>query len=134
MDDKKGKPSILVVDDSADFREIISAKLQAAGFNVATADSGETGLAKAAEILPNLILLDIEMPNMTGPQVLKKMKTDSNLEHLKVAFLTSHGESTEESAWLDKKFANEIGAAGYIRKTDDLDKIIQEVQAILQNG
>lgn len=132
MDTKKGNPSILIIDDNPDFREIVSAKLKAVGFEVATADGGEAGMTKALEVGPDLILLDIEMPNMTGPQVLKKMKEDSNLQHMKVAFLTSHGESNDD-AWLDKKFANEIGAVGYIRKTDDLDKIIKEVQIILQN-
>src|SRR3989344_6139668 len=123
MDNKKGNPSILIIDDNPDFREIVSAKLKAAGFEVATADGGESGMAKALEISPDLILLDIEMPNMTGPQVLKKMKENTSLQHMKVAFLTSHGESNED-AWLDKKFANEIGAIGYIKKTEDLDKII----------
>lgn len=132
MDDKRRAFTILIIDDDPDFREIISAKLKAAGFGVVGADGGEAGIAKALEIMPDLILLDIEMPNMSGPQVLNKIKSDPSLQHLKVAFLTSHGESNEESVWLDKKFANEIGAIGYIRKTDDLDKILAEVKAFPQ--
>lgn len=134
MDEKKEQSSILVIDDSSEFCEIISAKLKAIGFNIYTTNSGESGIAKASETMPDLILLDIEMPNMSGPQVLNKIKSDPALQDLNVAFLTNHGESSEESAWLDKKFASEIGAVGYIRKTDDLNKIVESVQQILKNA
>ena len=127
-----GKTSILIIDDNPSFREIFSTKLEAAGFSVASADDGESGIQKAMEIVPDLVLLDIEMPGMTGIQVISKMKADPRLERIKIVFLTNHGEVGENDAWLDKKFAGEIGAIGYIKKTDDLDKIVKEIKTILE--
>ena len=133
MGEKNNKSSVLIIDDDPNFREIFSAKLKSEGFSVFEANGGENGLKKALEIIPDLILLDIEMPGMSGIKVLSEMKANLNLKHLKVVFLTNHGESGENDAWLDKKFANEIGATSYIRKTDDLDKIIKEVKNILES-
>ena len=130
MDIKDNKSSILIIDDNPSFREIFSAKLEAAGFSVYVADGGESGIKKAEEVAPNLILLDIEMPGMTGIQVMSKLKASLGLEKIKVVFLTNHGESGENDSWLDKKFAGEIGAYGYIRKTDDLDSIVKEIKII----
>ena len=127
------KHKILIIDDNPSFREIFSAKLESAGFSVAVADGGESGIIKGKEIIPDLVLLDIEMPGMTGIQVISKMKADPTLANVKVVFLTNHGESGEGEAWLDKKFAGEIGAAGYIRKTDDLDKVIKEIEEIFES-
>lgn len=127
------KTLILIIDDDPSFREIFSVKLEAVGFSVALADSGENGIQKAMEVIPDLVLLDIEMPGMTGIQVISKMKADPRLERIKVIFLTNHGEVGENEAWLDKKFASEIGAIGYIKKTDDLDKIVKEIKATLES-
>lgn len=124
-------PSILIIDDDPDFSAIMTAKLESAGFVVHSSSNGEEGIEKAAELVPDLILLDLEMPSMSGVQVLKKIKEEEGLQNIKAAFLTSHGESGEENEWLDKKFAAEIGAAGYIRKTDDLEKIVSEIKTIL---
>ena len=133
MDAENKKSSVLIIDDNPSFREIFSAKLKSAGFDVYEADGGESGLAKAREVVPDLILLDIEMPGMSGIQVINQMKVDPNLQHIKVVFLTNHGESGESDVWLDKKFASEIGAEGYIRKTDDLDKIVQELKTFFEH-
>lgn len=133
MEEKNRKSSVLIIDDNPSFREIFSAKLKSAGFSVSEANGGEDGLKKALEIIPDLILLDIEMPGMNGIQVINKMKADPNLQHLKVMFLTNHGESGESETWLDKKFASEVGAISYIRKTDDLDSIVKEVKKVLQS-
>lgn len=131
--EKNTNSTILIVDDDPNFREIFSAKLKHAGFSVFEADSGKKGLEKIAEIKPDLILLDIEMPKMNGIQVLSRMKADPDLAHLKVVFLTNHGESGEGDAWLDKKFAGEIGALSYIRKTEDLDKIVKDIKTIFES-
>ena len=107
--------------------------LQAAGFKVSEAGGGEDGIKKTIELVPDLVLLDIEMPGMNGIQTIGKLKAEPNLEHLKIVFLTNHGEPTDKDAWLDKKFSNEIGASGYIRKTDDLDKIVEQVKTIFES-
>lgn len=125
------KQSILLVDDDKDLREIMTTKLKAANYEVFEAVDGEEGLAKVQELLPDLLILDINMPKLNGITMFSKIKADPNLAHLKVLFLTSYGEPQTEAAWLDKKFAKEIGAMGYIKKNDDLDKIISQVKGLL---
>lgn len=122
------KPLILMIDDTADFREIFSLKLDAAGFRVITASGGEEGIKLLKANKPDLVLLDMEMPGMNGVEVLTKIKSEPALAETKVIFLTSYGEPSEKQAWLDNKFAEEIGAMDYIRKTEDFDKIINHIK------
>jgi len=122
---------ILIIDDDGDFREIISTKLAREGFGVEQSPDGQSGIKKAKEIKPDLILLDVRMPGMTGIETLSKMKADPELAGLKVIFLTNLGEADEQNSWVDDKFAKEAGALGHIRKTDDLDKIVARIRETL---
>lgn len=131
MTDDAKKAVILLVDDDHDLREIMATKLKAAGWEVVEAEDGESGLIKAIEIMPDLMILDINMPKMSGMQVFSKMKGNAILSKLKVIFMTSYGEPEKEAAWLDKKFAKEIGALDYIKKGEDLNKVVEEVRNIL---
>ncbi len=124
--------TILVIDDTADFREIFSLKLGAAGYKVITASGGEEGIAMIRSQKPDLVLLDMEMPGMNGVEAVTAIKTDPDIKDTKVCFLTSYGEAKENQAWLDNKFAEEIGAVDYIRKTDDMDKIIDHVGRLMK--
>jgi CheY-like chemotaxis protein len=119
---------ILVVDDDKDLSEITATKLEQAGFRVEKATSGEEGIAKAKELKPDLVLLDVKMPGMTGIQVLVKMKAQPETADIKVLFLTNLGEADDQNAWVDDKFARETGALGHIKKTEDLDKIVARVK------
>ncbi len=124
------QPLILLIDDEKDFKEILSAKLKAAGFSVAEAGNGEEGVCKAKETKPDLILLDLNMPVMNGAETLLRFKSDPDLENFKIVFLTNYGEPQKEMEQVDEKFAQEAGAFDYIKKTDDIDKIIEEVKSI----
>ena len=129
-----GNPSlVLVVDDDKDLREIISTKLEKAGFRVDQASDGQGGLDKARATKPDLVLLDVMMPGMTGIQALSKIKADPELAGLKVIFLTNLGEAQEDNHWVDDKFAKDAGALGHIKKTDDLDKIVERVKQELSS-
>ena len=125
---KDGKPVVLLVDDDDNLREIIKAKLEAAGFSVAEAKDGEDGLRKTKEIRPDLVLMDVQMPKMNGIESLSKIKSDPDIASTKVIFLTNYGEANTADQPLDDKFAKDIGAAGHIRKTDDLDLIIDRAR------
>jgi CheY-like chemotaxis protein len=129
MADEKFK--VLIVDDDSDFREILSAKLLAAGFDVDQSPDGQTGIEKANSYHPHLILLDVHMPGMSGIEALSKMKADPNLKDIKVIFLTSYGEAQEDASWVDNKFAKELGAIAHIKKSDDLDKILIQINTAL---
>ena len=125
------KQTILIIDDNRDFLEIFSTKLTSAGYIVTTAVGGKDGIAKAKEVKPDLVLLDVEMPIMTGVETLYNMKQDPDLNTQKVVFLTNYGESQKETSWIDQKFAREAGAIDYIKKSEDLDKIVDDVKKVL---
>ena len=125
------KKLILIIDDDKDLREILAVKLQSSGFRVEEAQDGQSGIKKAKEIRPDLVLMDVRMPGMTGIETLAKMKADPELKDFKVIFLTNLGESDEQNSWVDDKFAKDAGALGHIRKTDDLDKIADKVQEVI---
>lgn len=126
----KKQPLILLIDDEQDIREILAMKLKAVGFRIEEAATGEEGINKAKKIKPDLVLLDFKMPGMNGGETLFKIKADPGLKDLKVVFLTNYGEPMKEFAGIDKKFAKEIGALDYIRKTEDLDTIVEEIKNI----
>ena len=119
----------MMIDDDADFREIVVTKLAKEGFNLIQAENGEEGIKKAKEVKPDLVLLDVKMPKMTGMEALAKMREDKELANMKVFFLTNLG--GEKDGEENNKFAKDIGALGYIRKTDDLDKIAEVVKSAL---
>lgn len=126
------QPYILVVDDEASFREIFNAKLSAAGFRVDTAENGQIALEKMSQQRPDLVLMDVKMPVMDGPTAVLKMQDTPALHDVHVAFLTSLGDPRQEMTELNKKFSQDFGAQGYIRKTDDLDTILEEVIALVK--
>ncbi len=122
-----------MIDDDADFREIVVTKLTKAGFNMVEADNGEKGMAKAKELRPDLILMDVKMPGGSGMETLAKMRADKELAELKVFFLTNLGGGEGGDVESDK-FAKDLGALGYIRKTDDLDNIVSRVKGALSSN
>jgi len=122
---------ILLIDDNKDFLEIFGAKLASVGYHVVTAQGGEHGISEARNVSPDLILLDLDMPGQNGFEVLEKIKSESTSKKFRVAFLTNYGEQNEDSSAIDKKFAIEIGAVDHIRKSDDLNAIVSQVQDIM---
>lgn len=120
-------PLILIVDDEQNFREIFSVALKKEGYSVETATDGEEGFQKAKNTKPDLILMDMEMPHLNGAGAVMKLKSDDETKNLKVIFLTNYGDPAAEAVGADIHFSKDIGAADYIRKTDDVDEIIQRV-------
>ena len=83
------RPLILVVDDNEDNREIARARLEANRYDVELAVDGEEGLARAKELRPDLILLDVMMPKLDGIEVVKRLKADGDLPFIPVLLLTA---------------------------------------------
>jgi CheY-like chemotaxis protein len=122
---------ILIVDDESDFREIFRIKLSAAGFRIETAENGEVALAKAKALKPDLILMDVRMPVIDGPTALLKLRDDPEIKDIKVVFLTSLGDPQEDMQQINSTISKDFGAQGYLRKTDDLNHLSDEVKKIL---
>jgi len=122
---------VLIVDEDPNFREIFIKELGARGFVTETAGSGEEGIEKAKKLKPDLILMDVKMPGMDGIEAAMKIKDDPETKDIKVVFLTSFGNSEDEIHSLNVRYSKEIGADGYIRKTDDLDSIILKIKGFV---
>jgi len=125
------KHTILLVDDEADFRDILKIKLEAAGFNILEASNGKEALMVLANNKPDVILLDIMMPEMDGIETLFKIKGNDETRNLRVVMLTGKGDPREEIVRMNKKFAQESGAFDYLRKETDLDLIVEKINKIL---
>ena len=107
---KVKEKKILVVDDEASVREIYSREFTRAGFNTVAAADGKEGLLKAGEETPDLILLDIMLPKMSGMDVLKALKANLLTKNIPVLLLTNLGEETII------KEGFKLGADGYLLK------------------
>ncbi len=129
---RDGKPLVLIVDDEPMFREIFRAKFESAGLSIETAFNGEEGIIKAKTLKPDLVLMDMKMPGMTGADALLKLKEDPETKNIKVVFLSSIGDARKEMQAIDNKMSQDLGAAGYLKKTDDLENLLKDVQSYLQ--
>lgn len=126
--------SVLVVDDDPNFREILKTKLESVGFSLSEAVNGKEGVDKVKKIKPDLVVMDVQMPEMNGVEALSKIKADPEISGIKVVFLTNYGEDDPANASIDDKFAKDIGAIGHIKKTEDLDKIVEKIKKILSKS
>jgi len=103
------KQSILLVDDSKFLRRANELALIKAGYTVFTAGDGEEGLRVAGEKLPNLIVLDMMLPKMSGPQLLEALKKAPSTQHIPVVVLSSLPQANETKL-------KQTGAAAYFEK------------------
>jgi len=124
MDDQNKKPIVLIVDDDPNITNIWQLKLSANGFDVKIAENGKIALEILKNIKPNIILLDIIMPEMDGIETFFAIKENPELKNVKIFFITSMDDLNEELAKYHKKIANEIGAVDYLRKATDLNDLV----------
>ena len=125
------QPLVLLVDDEPDIISILSTKLEAAGMRVVSASNGQEAIDTAKKEKPDLIVMDVRMPVMSGTEAVTKIKEDPALKDTKVVFLSNFGEEEEINAWIDQKFAREMGAMDYMKKSEDLGKIVAKIQQLL---
>lgn len=122
------KHIILIADDDKNFREILALKLKSMGFEVIEAENGKKALDKLQTIKSDLVILDLKMPIMDGVKALDEIKSHSVFGNVKVIFLSNYGEDYNGFKRIDEEFAKELGAVNYVRKGDDLDKIVSEIE------
>ncbi|PIT92638.1 MAG: hypothetical protein COU08_01425 [Candidatus Harrisonbacteria bacterium CG10_big_fil_rev_8_21_14_0_10_42_17] len=127
------QPHILVVDDDEDFISIISQKLASSGFAVSLAHNGREGYDRALQLKPDLILMDVQMPEMDGIETLLKMREREELKHIKVMFLTAYGEDQPGVYETDQRYAKELGAVEYILKNEDLNAVVARIRKLLNH-
>jgi len=126
------KPLILVVDDEANFREIFSTKLTMAGFRTEMAENGKQAIEKARRDRPDIVLMDVKMPEMDGIEAFMRLKEDADTDSIKVLFLTNLGDPRADIQEINRRLSKEMGAVGYFKKTDDLDLLIERIKNLVQ--
>ncbi|KKW45357.1 MAG: Two-component system response regulator [Parcubacteria group bacterium GW2011_GWB1_56_8] len=125
------KPLILIVDDEKDFTEIIGAKLEGLGCDVIDAQNWAAAVKQAQELQPDLILMDINMPGVSGIDAAIEMKKDPKTKNIRIAFLTSMKEPWPSLSGDNQAISQEFGMDGFLEKTDDLDTLAGKIQEIL---
>lgn len=113
---------ILLVDDDLDLAELIRTKLAAHGHEVTVVNTGEGAFEKAKEVKPDIALLDIMLPGMTGYQICRKLRKDPELYTISILILTALGEEPEMLHGLDQ------GADDYIAKPFKLERLMEKVE------
>jgi CheY-like chemotaxis protein len=119
-------PVLLVVDDDQHIRDLMELALSMAGFEVFTAADGAAALAAARRHAPDLILLDVMMPGMSGIDVVHEIRRDLTLAATPVVLLSAHAEDEVVGAALL------AGADGYITKPFDVDLVAERLHVVLQ--
>lgn len=122
--DTKPEARLLVVDDEPNIRELLSASLKFAGFEVETASNGIEAIDTAKKYRPDLIVLDVMMPDMDGFEVTRKLR--SRGENYPVVFLTAKDDVQDRVAGLT------VGGDDYITKPFSLEEVVARIRAVLR--
>ena len=123
---QEGEKRILVVDDEPDVTELVEYKLRQAGFKVATINDPLLIMGTAREFQPDLIILDIMMPELSGIQICRMLRADPSMCEIPIVFLTARGEAEDRVKGL------ETGADDYIGKPFDSRELLLRVSAVLR--
>lgn len=124
MDRKK----ILVVEDEGDFLKAIQAVLEAEGYDVHTATTGKEGLALAKSLLPDLVILDVMLPELDGYKICRLLKFDERYKKIPIIMLTARAQ--EE----DRHLGKQTGADLYLVKGQKPEILIKEIKSLLNKS
>jgi len=116
---------ILIAEDERDIRDLIAFTLRFAGYEVFAAGNGEEAVELAPKVNPDLILMDVRMPRMTGYEACKVIKSNAELRDIPIVFLSAKGQESEIQQGLD------AGAEEYLLKPFAPDQLTTRVKAIL---
>lgn len=121
-------PRVLIVDDEDDILTLLAYNFQREGFEVVLARDGEEALEKAAHVQPDVIILDIMMPNMDGIEVCRRIRRDARLRTTPVLMLTARTEEEDQIRGLD------VGADMYVGKPVSVPVLLSQTRALLRGA
>jgi DNA-binding response OmpR family regulator len=122
------KPKILVVEDDLDVAEMLNAYFRVQGYEVFTVNWGEDGVRACQTINPNLVVLDIRLPDIDGYEVARRLRTDRRTQDVPIIFLT------EKRDRMDRLHGLELGADDYITKPFDVQELRLRVRNALRRA
>jgi two-component system phosphate regulon response regulator PhoB len=118
--------SVLLVDDERDLLSLLDFNLRAAGFETTLATTGEQALAQVRRKVPDLVLLDLMLPDVSGTEVCRQIKADPRTKHVPVVMLTAKGDE------VDRVVGFEIGADDYVTKPFSVRELVLRLKALLR--
>lgn len=118
-------PLVLIVDDSPTEQHVFSRALEKHGFDTVVANDGEEAIVKAAEVKPEVILMDVVMPGMNGFQATRQLKRNIATASIPVVIISTKGQET------DRIWGLRQGAVEYLVKPVDTKLLVEAVQAAL---
>ena len=120
------KETVLIVEDEKDIVKMLDYNLRKEGFRIFSANNGEDGLDMARRENPDLILLDLMLPEMDGLDVCKAVKNDAKTTHIPIIILTAKAQES------DKVVGLELGADDYVTKPFSPRELIARIKAVLR--
>ncbi len=121
-------PSILLVDDERDLLSLLDFNLRAAGFETLLATSGEQALSHLRRRIPDIVLLDLMLPDVPGTEVCRQLKSDPRTRHVPVVMLTAKGDE------VDRVVGFELGADDYVTKPFSVRELVLRLKAVLRRA
>jgi len=125
---KRAMAKILLVEDDDMNRDMLMRWLSRKGYEIAVAVDGLGALEKVAEKTPNLILMDLSLPDMDGWEATRRLKADNTTQHIPVIVLTAHALKT------DREGAFEAGCDDYDVKPIDFPRLLEKIERLLETG
>ena len=122
------QPSVLVADDDPDIRDLVVFKLEQAGFSVRAVADGNAALEVLKDSAPDLVVLDVMMPGLSGLDVLRQIRSEPRLEPVKVLLLTARARDTD----VDDGYST--GADEYVTKPFSPRELLHRVNTLLGRG
>ncbi len=122
------KPKILIVDDDEDILDLLRYNLTREGYLVKTVADSRTAISVAARFLPDLIVLDLMMPELNGIEICRKLRVDQNMRDVYIFFLTAKSDEYYKHAVFD------VGGDDFIEKIIGLKPLIGKIRAVLKRN
>lgn len=116
---------ILTVDDSASIRQMVSFTLKQAGYDVVEAIDGRDGLSKAQSSAVNLVITDLNMPNMNGIELIRALRQEESYKFTPILMLTTESDDSKKSE------GKQAGATGWIVKPFNPEQLLKVIERVL---
>jgi two-component system phosphate regulon response regulator PhoB len=120
--------SVLIIDDERDLLSLLDFNLRASGFETLLAATGEEGLSLLKRRVPDVVVLDLMLPDIPGTEVCRQMKADLRTRHVPVVMLTAKGEE------VDRVVGFELGADDYVTKPFSVRELVLRLRSVLRRA
>jgi two-component system phosphate regulon response regulator PhoB len=125
-EERSAERRVLVIEDEEDIRDLLSYNLQSGGYQVKSVETGQLGLAAVDEFVPDVVLLDLMLPDVSGTEVCRRIRSRTDTSQPAIIMLTAKGEE------IDRVVGFEVGADDYVVKPFSVRELLLRVNAVLR--